>query len=83
MQRYGNPAWAATIKLTTQRPDGQRRDYLLKLTRGDLAGPRVLGEYACMTELGHPLRRQPPPAGRLGQQLDLLLHQAPEGRASA
>lgn len=52
VERYGNSAWAATIKLTTQKPNGgKRHDYFLKLIRGDLAGPRVLGEYACMAEL--------------------------------
>lgn len=70
VERYGNSAWAATIKLTTQKPDGKLHDYFLKLIRGDLAGPRVLGEYACMAELAKAVPSLVPMPRAAGKCLD-------------
>lgn len=70
LERYGNSAWAATIKLTTKKADGDTHDYFLKLIRGDLAGPRVLGEYACMFELAKTMPSLVPMPRAAGRCLD-------------
>lgn len=70
VERYGNSAWAATLKLTTKKQDGKLHDYFLKLIRGDLADPRVLGEYTCMTELAKTMPSLVPMPRAAGKCLD-------------
>ncbi|OQE01740.1 hypothetical protein PENVUL_c041G05535 [Penicillium vulpinum] len=47
----GNSAWASTAKITTKNSNGILHSYFVKIVRGELAGPRVLGEFLCMSEL--------------------------------
>lgn len=50
-ERYGNSAWSSTARISVEKQDGRLYDYFLKMIKGDLAAPRVLGEYNCMLEL--------------------------------
>ncbi|KAL1854500.1 hypothetical protein Daus18300_011421 [Diaporthe australafricana] len=69
-ERYGNSSWSATGKLTTKRSDGTLHDYFLKIIKGDLAGPRVLGEFACMKELEGAVPDLVPKAKAAGKCID-------------
>ncbi|POS75735.1 hypothetical protein DHEL01_v205878 [Diaporthe helianthi] len=69
-ERYGNSSWSATGKLTTKRPDGTLHEYFLKIIKGDLAGPRVLGEFACMKELESAVPSLVPSAKAAGKCFD-------------
>ncbi|KAJ0115033.1 vegetative incompatibility protein 4 [Diaporthe amygdali] len=69
-ERYGNSSWSATGKLTTKRADGTLHEYFLKIIKGDLAGPRVLGEFACMKELEGAVPSLVPQAKAAGKCLD-------------
>ncbi|CEO59686.1 hypothetical protein PMG11_04353 [Penicillium brasilianum] len=50
-ERYGNSAWASTASITVRDSDGTLHDYFVKVVKGKLAGPRVLGEFSCMSAL--------------------------------
>ncbi|KAI3393017.1 hypothetical protein diail_4896 [Diaporthe ilicicola] len=69
-ERYGNSSWSATGKLTTKREDGTLHEYFLKIIKGDLAGPRVLGEFACMKELEGAAPSLVPKAKAAGKCID-------------
>lgn len=69
-ERYGNSSWSATGKLTTKKADGTLHDYFLKIIKGDLAGPRVLGEFACMKELEAAVPSLVPSAKAAGKCVD-------------